>query len=151
MNSINQVASSIVDTVSNTFNMSMTTKLTGGETTWEQPLGLFIDGKFVKGKEGKTFEVVKPRNEKPIVSVHEAGPEGMCLYLPNTSPEADQTRCRYRRCRSPQRLARGMENNNSYWPRQAAHQAGGPFRRTRRYHCRHRIFGQWKGAFHGQR
>lgn len=42
---------------------------------------MFIDGKFVKGKEGKTFETINPTNEKPIVAVHEAGPDGEFAHL----------------------------------------------------------------------
>jgi aldehyde dehydrogenase (NAD+) len=56
--------------------MSLTTKIETPTTTYEQPLGLYIDGKWVKGKEGKTFETINPSNEKPIVAVHEAGPDG---------------------------------------------------------------------------
>lgn len=50
--------------------------------TYEQPIGLYIDGKWVKGKEGKTFETINPTNEKPIVAVHEAGPDGTLLAPP---------------------------------------------------------------------
>jgi hypothetical protein len=32
----------------------------------------FINGEFVKGKDGKTFETINPSTEKPICSVHEA-------------------------------------------------------------------------------
>ena len=32
----------------------------------------FINGEFVKGQDGKTFETINPSNEKPIVAVHEA-------------------------------------------------------------------------------
>ena len=32
----------------------------------------FINGEFVKGADGKTFETINPSNEKPIVAVHEA-------------------------------------------------------------------------------
>ena len=32
----------------------------------------FINGEFVKGVEGKTFETINPATEKPIVAVHEA-------------------------------------------------------------------------------
>ena len=56
--------------------MSLTTKIETPSITYEQPLGLYIDGKWVKGKEGKTFETINPTNEKPIVAVHEAGPDG---------------------------------------------------------------------------
>ncbi|KAL2869177.1 aldehyde dehydrogenase [Aspergillus lucknowensis] len=41
-------------------------------TKYEQPLGLFINGEFGEGAEGKTFEVINPTNEKVITSVHEA-------------------------------------------------------------------------------
>lgn len=51
-------------------------KLETPSITYEQPTGLFIDGKWVKGKEGKTFETINPTNEKPIIAVQEAGPEG---------------------------------------------------------------------------
>jgi aldehyde dehydrogenase (NAD+) len=44
--------------------------------TYEQPLGLYIDGKWVKGVDGRTFETISPTTEKPIASVHEAGEEG---------------------------------------------------------------------------
>jgi len=38
----------------------------------EQPTGLFINNEFVKGAEGKTFEVINPTDESVICSVHEA-------------------------------------------------------------------------------
>ncbi|KKY29150.1 putative aldehyde dehydrogenase [Phaeomoniella chlamydospora] len=53
--------------------MSLTTKITAGKITYDQPIGLYIDGKWVKGKEGKTFETINPATEKPICSVHEGG------------------------------------------------------------------------------
>ena len=56
--------------------MSLTQKIETPSITYEQPLGLFIDGKFVKSKDGKTFETINPTNEKPIVAVQEAGPDG---------------------------------------------------------------------------
>ena len=56
--------------------MSLTQKITTPSITYEQPLGLFIDGKFVKSKSGQTFETINPSNEKPICAVQEAGPEG---------------------------------------------------------------------------
>lgn len=56
--------------------MSMTAKIETPSITYEQPLGLYIDGKWVKGTEGKTFETINPTNEKPIIAVHEAGPDG---------------------------------------------------------------------------
>merc|ERR1712115_308359 len=39
---------------------------------YEQPTGLFINNEFVKGAEGKTFEVINPSTEEVITSVHEA-------------------------------------------------------------------------------
>ena len=57
--------------------MSLTAKIETPSITYEQPLGLYIDGKWVKGKEGRTFETINPTTEKPIVAVYEAGPEGM--------------------------------------------------------------------------
>jgi hypothetical protein len=59
--------------------MSLSTKIETPSVTYEQPIGLYIDGKWVKGKEGKTFETINPTNEKPIVAVHEAGPDGLHL------------------------------------------------------------------------
>lgn len=56
--------------------MSLTAKIETPSITYEQPLGLYIDGKWVKSVEGKTFETINPTNEKPIISVQEAGPEG---------------------------------------------------------------------------
>jgi len=53
----------------------LTKKIETPSITYEQPIGLYIDGKWVKGKEGKTFETINPTNEKPIVAVHEAGPD----------------------------------------------------------------------------
>ena len=56
--------------------MSLTQKVETPSITYEQPIGLYIDGKWVKGKEGKMFETINPTNEKPIMSVYEAGPDG---------------------------------------------------------------------------
>lgn len=39
---------------------------------YDQPTGLFINNEWVKGVDGKTFEVVNPSTEEVIVSVHEA-------------------------------------------------------------------------------
>lgn len=39
---------------------------------YEQPLGLYINGEFVKSSEGKTIKVINPSNEKVICSVQEA-------------------------------------------------------------------------------
>lgn len=44
--------------------MSLTQKIETPSITYEQPIGLYIDGKWVKGKEGKTFETINPTNEK---------------------------------------------------------------------------------------
>lgn len=42
--------------------------------SYEQPTGLFINGEFVKGKSGKTFEVIAPYNEEVIANISEAEP-----------------------------------------------------------------------------
>ncbi|KAL9102138.1 MAG: hypothetical protein Q9163_002669 [Psora crenata] len=53
--------------------MSVTAELETPQTgKYEQPTGLFINGEFVKGADGKTFESINPTNEKAIVAVHEA-------------------------------------------------------------------------------
>jgi len=39
---------------------------------YTQPTGLFINNEFVKGVDGKTFEVINPSTEEVICSVHEA-------------------------------------------------------------------------------
>ncbi|KAJ4354589.1 aldehyde dehydrogenase (NAD(P)(+)) ald5 [Didymosphaeria variabile] len=39
---------------------------------YEQPTGLFINNEFVKGVDGKTFEVINPTDESVICSIHEA-------------------------------------------------------------------------------
>lgn len=44
--------------------------------TYEQPVGLFIDGKWTEGTERKTFKTVNPCDESVICDVCEAGPEG---------------------------------------------------------------------------
>jgi len=61
--------------------MSLTQKITTPSITYDQPIGLFIDGKWVKGKEGKTFETINPSNEKVIVAVHEAGPDDVDIAV----------------------------------------------------------------------
>jgi len=53
--------------------MSLSVELetpTSGKYT--QPTGLFINNEFVKGVDGKTFEVINPATEEVITSVHEA-------------------------------------------------------------------------------
>ncbi|KAM5434269.1 aldehyde dehydrogenase (NAD(P)(+)) ald5 [Microsporum ferrugineum] len=52
--------------------MALSQKIETPTATFEQPLGLFINNKFVKGAEGKTFETINPHNEKAICAVHEA-------------------------------------------------------------------------------
>lgn len=54
------------------FTMSLFQTIKTPVVTYEQPLGLFINGEFVKGVDGKTFETINPHDEKPIVAVHEA-------------------------------------------------------------------------------
>ncbi|CCD25310.1 aldehyde dehydrogenase (NAD(P)(+)) ALD5 NDAI_0E04930 [Naumovozyma dairenensis CBS 421] len=39
---------------------------------YEQPTGLFINGEFVKSKEGKTVDVIDPSTEKLITPIYEA-------------------------------------------------------------------------------
>ncbi|KAF1956313.1 aldehyde dehydrogenase [Byssothecium circinans] len=39
---------------------------------YDQPTGLFINNEWVKGVDGKTFEVINPTDESVICSVHEA-------------------------------------------------------------------------------
>lgn len=39
---------------------------------YDQPIGLYINGEWVKSAEGKTFETINPTNEKVICSVYEA-------------------------------------------------------------------------------
>ncbi|KAK9242904.1 aldehyde dehydrogenase domain-containing protein [Lipomyces tetrasporus] len=52
-------------------SLSQKFKLPNG-LEYEQPLGLFINGEFVPGKERKTFEVVNPTTGKVVGEVHEA-------------------------------------------------------------------------------
>jgi len=61
--------------------MSLTAKIETPSITYEQPLGLYIDGKWVKSKSGKTFETINPTNEKPIIAVYEAGPEDVDIAV----------------------------------------------------------------------
>merc|ERR1712000_661910 len=71
----------VVLIILNTANMSLFTKIETPSITYDQPTGLYIDGKWVKGTEGKTFETVNPTNENPIVAVHEAGPEDVDIAV----------------------------------------------------------------------
>lgn len=70
--------------------MSLFKKIETPSVTYDQPTGLYIDGKWVKGKEGKTFDTINPTNEKPIVAVEEAGPDGKCFLLPVLFTGADK-------------------------------------------------------------
>lgn len=56
--------------------MSLSEIIVTPKGSYEQPLGLYIDGQFVKGVRGKRFETLNPTNEKPITSVCEADEEG---------------------------------------------------------------------------
>ncbi|KAF3914087.1 Omega-crystallin [Arthrobotrys entomopaga] len=49
--------------------VTLETPVTG---KYEQPVGLFINNEFIKGKKGQEFEVINPANEKVICKVHEA-------------------------------------------------------------------------------
>ncbi|KAK6542828.1 aldehyde dehydrogenase (NAD(P)(+)) ald5 [Orbilia ellipsospora] len=49
--------------------ITLETPVTG---KYEQPVGLFINNEFIKGKKGQEFEVINPTNEKVICKVHEA-------------------------------------------------------------------------------
>ncbi|OAQ67336.1 aldehyde dehydrogenase [Purpureocillium lilacinum] len=61
--------------------MSLSQTIVTPTVTYDQPLGLYIDGKWVKAVSGNTFETVNPTNEKPIVAVHEAGPEDVDIAV----------------------------------------------------------------------
>jgi aldehyde dehydrogenase (NAD+) len=61
--------------------MSLTAKIETPSITYDQPIGLYIDGKWVKGVEGRTFETINPTNEKTIIAVHEAGPEDVDIAV----------------------------------------------------------------------
>jgi len=43
--------------------MSLSQTIVTPTVTYDQPLGLYIDGKWVKAVSGKTFETVNPTNE----------------------------------------------------------------------------------------
>jgi len=49
--------------------MSLETQLETKNGKWTQPTGLFINGEFVKAKDGKTFETINPSNEKSFCTV----------------------------------------------------------------------------------
>ncbi|KAK9312151.1 Aldehyde/histidinol dehydrogenase [Lipomyces starkeyi] len=48
---------------------------------YEQPLGLFINGEFVTGKEGKAFDVVNPATGNVVGQVHEATAEDVDIAV----------------------------------------------------------------------
>jgi len=52
--------------------MTSVTLKTPATGEYEQPTGLFINNEFVKGVDGRTFEVINPSDETVITSVHEA-------------------------------------------------------------------------------
>ncbi|KAF2463348.1 aldehyde dehydrogenase, allergen Cla h 10 [Lindgomyces ingoldianus] len=52
--------------------MTSVTLKTPHSGEYEQPTGLFINNEWVKGVDGKTFEVINPSDESVICSVHEA-------------------------------------------------------------------------------
>jgi aldehyde dehydrogenase (NAD+) len=45
--------------------------------SFTQPLGLYIDGQWVRGQSGQTFETINPATEEVIAAVHEATAEGI--------------------------------------------------------------------------
>ncbi|KAH8695221.1 aldehyde dehydrogenase domain-containing protein [Talaromyces proteolyticus] len=61
--------------------MSLSTSIQSPTVTFEQPLGLFINNRFIKGVKGKTFESVNPTTEKPIVAVHEGTAEDVDIAV----------------------------------------------------------------------
>ncbi len=60
----------------NVGKMALTAQIKTPTVTYEQPLGLYIDGKWEEGIKHKTFETINPTDESVIVAVCEAGPEG---------------------------------------------------------------------------
>jgi aldehyde dehydrogenase (NAD+) len=52
--------------------LSLSQKITVGDVTYEQPLGLFINNEFVPARNGGTLETVNPATEKVITKVHAA-------------------------------------------------------------------------------
>ena len=57
--------------------MALTAVIKTPSITFEQPVGLFIDGMWVKGTQGQMFKTINPSNEEPITAVYEATPEGI--------------------------------------------------------------------------
>lgn len=56
--------------------MSLSTRIETPLAVYDQPLGLYINGKWVKSQAEGTFDTINPTNEKVIAAVYEAGPEG---------------------------------------------------------------------------
>ncbi|KAI8205234.1 aldehyde dehydrogenase [Colletotrichum sp. SAR 10_76] len=61
--------------------MELTTIIETKVVTYEQPLGLYIDGKLVSGTKGKTFETLNPATGEAITAVHEADAEDVDLAV----------------------------------------------------------------------
>ncbi|VUC27063.1 unnamed protein product [Clonostachys rosea] len=61
--------------------MELTKTISTPSVTYEQPLGLYIDGRWVRGVEEKTFETINPTTEEAIVAVHEAGPQDVDIAV----------------------------------------------------------------------
>ena len=60
-------------------NMHLSAQIKTPSVTYEQPLGLDIDGKWTEGTEHEVFETGNPTNETIINAVHEVGAEGGIL------------------------------------------------------------------------
>lgn len=105
--------------------MSLSAQIQTPVLTYTQPLGLFIDGKFVKGVAGKTFDTINPTNEKIIAAVHEADPEGKLISLLSTSYycQHKSSRCRYCCQSSTQSVQRRLEKNYPLRKRDTVSQA----------------------------
>ena len=61
-------------------NLTQTVQLPDG-TSYVQPTGLYINGKYVASKSGKMFETTNPSTGKPICSVYEASEEDVDLAV----------------------------------------------------------------------
>merc|ERR1711939_271830 len=85
----------VVLIILNTANMSLFTKIETPSITYDQPTGLYIDGKWVKGTEGKTFETVNPTNEKPIVAAIESLDNGKALSMAKVDVQLSSGCLRY--------------------------------------------------------
>ncbi|KAL2801077.1 hypothetical protein BJX66DRAFT_346033 [Aspergillus keveii] len=49
--------------------------------SFTQPLGLYIDGQWVRGQSGQTFETINPATEEVVAAVHEATAEDIDLAV----------------------------------------------------------------------